>query len=207
MLSCKPSTAQQLEGNNYGQKHIIFLHNRFLETNELDAEHPEYGRVEYKEILKKFKDNSFITLSEKRSTNVNASDYAHYINSQINNLLEDNVPARNITVVGASKGGYIAQYVSTIANNPELNFVFIGSFRESDVEQIPDINWCGNILNIYEKSDHAGESAILRKENSNCSITHYKDLELNTGLQHGFLFKALDEWMTPAMDWADGNYE
>jgi len=206
LFCCKPSTAQNIDNKQNDEKYIFFLHNRFLETNEIDAIHPEYGRVEYKEILQKFKDNGFIALSEKRPTNVNAFDYAQIISRQIDSLLKDNVPAKSITVVGTSKGGYIAQYVSTIANNPDLNFVFIGSFRESDMEQIPDINWCGNVLNIYEMTDPAGISALSRKKASSCEIAHYKDIELNTGLQHGFLFKALDAWMVPAMNWADGDY-
>jgi hypothetical protein len=203
LLSWKSSTAQA----EPSEKYIFFLHNRFLETNQLDAIHPEYGRVEYNEILQKFRNNDFTVVSEKRTSNVNALDYAETIHQQIDSLFNKGVLPNHITVVGTSKGGYIAQYVSTIANNPELNFVFIGSFRKSDMVQIPDINFCGNILNIYEKSDPAGVSAVSRKDTSSCEINHYKDVELNTGLRHGFLFKALDVWMQPAMDWAHGKYE
>jgi hypothetical protein len=205
MLSCKPSVAQQADRNASNDKCIFFLHNRFLETNELDAEHPEYGRVEYHKILEKFKGNGFEVISEKRDSNVNAMRYAQRVNDQIDSLIKIGVPANQITTIGTSKGGYIAQYVSTIANNPELNFVFVGSFRESDIQNMPDINWCGNILNIYEESDPAGNSGLSRKKSSSCDIQNYKDLELTTGLRHGFLFKALDEWMEPAMNWADGN--
>ena len=203
LLSCKKSTGQI----DNSKKYIFFLHNAFLETHELNEEHPEYGRAEYSEILQRFKDNNFNVISEKRTTSVDVADYAMTVVEQIEELIANGIDAINITVIGTSKGGYIAQYVSTIANNPKLNFVFIGCFRESDIQNIPDINWCGKILNIYEKSDPAGNSGLSRKETSSCQIENYEDLELNTGLRHGFLFKALDAWMQPAMDWADGNYE
>lgn len=146
-------------------------------------------------------------ISEKRNGNVNVREYAQAVVLQIDSLLSKGINAQNITIVGTSKGGYIAQYVSTIAENPDLNFVLIGCFQDSDMEEIPDINFCGNILNIYEKTDPFGVSAIARKENSTCTITHFKEIEVNTGLNHGFLYKALKEWMAPTMEWARGNYE
>lgn len=187
--------------------YIFFLHNRFLEERELNESHPEYGRAEYNEILAEFKKNGLKVISEKRNGNVNVREYARGIVNQIDNLIKSGVEPRRITIVGTSKGGYIAQYVSTYANNPDLNFVFIASFRNSDLVNIPEINFCGNILTIYEKTDPLGVSAIERKENSTCEIKHFKEIELNTGMRHGFLFKPLKEWIEPTVKWAKGNYE
>jgi len=185
---------------------IFFLHNRFLETHELNEFHPEYGRTEYKEIISEFQKSGFKVISEKRNENVNAREYAIGIVNQIDSLLKKGIAPRKITIVGTSKGGYIAQYVSTLAENPDLNFVFIASFRNNDIETIPDINYCGKILTIYEKSDPFGVSAIERKRNSSCEIKEFKEIEINTGLGHGFLFKPLKEWIQPTIKWANGNY-
>ena len=185
---------------------IFFLHNRFLETHELNEFHPEYGRTEYKEIISEFQKSGFKVISEKRNENVNAREYAIGIVNQIDSLLKKGIAPRKITIVGTSKGGYIAQYVSTLAENPDLNFVFIASFRNNDIETIPDINYCGKILTIYEKSDPFGVSAIERKRNSSCEIKEFKEIEINTGLGHGFLFKPLKEWIQPTIKWANGNF-
>lgn len=193
--------------NKSENRTIFFLHNRFLEEHELSDSHPEYGRAEYNEIIAEFQKNGFQVICEKRKGNVNVREYARGITSQIDSLLASGTKARNITVIGTSKGGYIAQYVSTLAANPDLNFVFIGCYQDSDIEEFPDINFCGNILTIYENTDPFGVSAVARKENSSCTIRHFKEIELNTGLNHGFLFKAMKEWMDPAMDWAKGNYK
>ena len=193
----------QVDKDNY----IFFLHNRFLEEHELNEVHPEFGRVEYKEIVGEFEKNGFKVITEKRNGNVNASKYAVGIVNQIDSLLKKGVEPKRITIVGTSKGGYIAQYVSTLANNPELNFVFVACFRNSDLVEIPEINFCGNILTIYEKTDPFGVSAHKRRENSNCEITHFKEIELNTKMSHGFLFKPLKEWIEPTIKWANGNYE
>jgi hypothetical protein len=189
------------------QRYIFFLHNKFVEENDLSVPHPEYGKAEYNEILASFRADNFIVYSEKRSKNTNATKYAKKIVKQIKSLLKEGVSPNKITVIGTSKGGYIAQYVSTYLANPDVNFIFIGSFMDRDIEEIPDINFCGNILTIYEKSDIYGVSAIRRKETSKLKINHFKEIELNTSLKHGFLYKALDEWIIPSKKWANGNYE
>lgn len=188
-------------------RYIFFLHNLFLETHELNEVHPEFGRTEYHEILSEFEKNGFRVISEKRNSNIRAREYAVGIVNQIDSLIKKGVNPKTITIVGTSKGGYIAQYVSTFANNPDLNFVFIGSFMKSDIGDIPEINYCGNILTIYEKSDPYGVSAVARKNMSSCEIKHFKEIELNTGMGHGFLFKALKEWIEPTIKWANGNYK
>lgn len=195
------------KNENENEKHLFFLHNRFLEEHKLDELHPEYGRTEYVEILEQFRKAGFKVISEQRKGNVNAREYASKIVAQIDSLIAKGVSPQFITVVGTSKGGYIAQYVSTLANNPDLNFVFIASFTDDDIENLPGINYCGNILTIYEKSDSYGVSAIERFKASNCKNRQFKEVELNTGLQHGFLFKPLDDWINPSVQWANRNYD
>ncbi len=146
------------------QYYIFFLHNKFIEENDLTVKHPEYGRAEYNEILDSFRKSGFIVQSEKRKSNTDVIKYANKIVSQIDSLIKTGVKPNHITVIGTSKGGYIAQYVSTYLKNPDVNFVFIGCFQESDIINKPEINFCGNILTIYEKSDVNGVSALKRKE-------------------------------------------
>lgn len=188
-------------------RYLFFLHNRFLEDHELHELHPEFGRTEYIEIITRFEESGLNVISEIRNENVNAREYALGIVNQIDSLVSNGTKSTNITIVGTSKGGYIAQYVSTLANNPELNFVFVASFMESDIENIPEINYCGNILTIFEITDPFGVSAIARKDNSTCEIEHFKEVEINTGLGHGFLFKPMNEWIEPTIMWANGNFD
>ena len=68
------------------------------------------------------------------------------------------------------------------------------------------INFCGNILTIYDKSDTFGVSAIKRKETSKLKINKFVEVELDTKLKHGFLYKPLKEWIEPSKMWAKRNY-
>jgi hypothetical protein len=186
---------------SYGQNYVFFLHNKFLEENNIETVHPEFGKSEYNEILKEFRNADCIVLSEKRKKNTDVKKYAIKIISQIDSLFNKGVQAKQITVIGTSKGGYIAQYVSTYLKNPDVNFIFIGCFTKSDIREFPDIQFCGRILNIYEKSDNFGVSAIKRKKISKLEIKEFKEIELKTNLKHGFLYKALPEWINPCIEW------
>lgn len=195
------------QAKNENQRYVFFFHNKFVEENALDVAHPEYGKAEYNEILASFRKDNFIVFSEIRKKNTNAADYAEKIVKQIKKLIKKGVSPNKITVIGTSKGGYIAQYISTYLANPDVNFVFIGCFRDIDIEEIPDINYCGNILMIYEESDVLGVDATKRKETSKLKINHFKQIELHTNLKHGFLYKASDNWITPSKKWANGDYD
>ncbi|NRF40415.1 alpha/beta hydrolase [Pedobacter foliorum] len=189
------------------QDYIFFLHNKFAEDHPLTEEHPEYGKTQYLEILSKFKQAGFRVISEKRAPNTDVGAYSKKVVLQIDSLLKLGVKSDHITVIGTSKGGYIAQYVSSTLKNPNLNFVFIGCYRDKDLIAFPGINFCGNILTIYERSDEYGVSAVRRKETSNLKISNFKEIELNTGLKHGFLFKPMKEWINPSIQWARRNYK
>jgi hypothetical protein len=192
------SSGQQATNGRY----IFFLHNKFIEEHEVWEKHPSYGQSAYKEITDRFKKDGFIVLSEKRRAGTDPKNYAGPVAAQIDSLLHTGVAPSNITIVGTSKGGYIAQYVSDISRNPALNFVFIGSSFQDDMKDEPDIKLYGRVLSIIEASD-TGQIALskqLRFKESD--IKKFKEITLHTGLHHGFLFKALDAWILPTEKWA-----
>lgn len=189
----------------HAQDYIYFLHNKFLEEAGLNGVHPEYGKCEYNAILDSFTKRGFKVMSELRPKNTDGIAYANKISRKIDNLVTAGVPPSHITVIGTSKGGYIAQYVSDIQKNKDLNFVFIGSCGDY-LDDEPDLHYYGNILSIYEKSDE-WKSCGQMKEREGNEITRFKEIELNTGMKHGYLYKALPQWIGPAAKWAKQQYD
>src|SRR5579863_9730305 len=94
-------------------KYLFFLHNKFIESHGLMDKHPSYGRVEYQEILDHFKMDGFVVISEKRPAGLDEVVHARKVVGQVDSLLALGIKPANITVVGTSTGGYIAQYVSS----------------------------------------------------------------------------------------------
>ncbi|MBK9248525.1 MAG: alpha/beta hydrolase [Ignavibacteria bacterium] len=188
------------------QKIVFFLHNAFLEHFTIEDVHPEYGKCEYKQILAAFKNSGLTVISEIRPKNTNPKQYSKKIIHQIDSLIARGAKASDITVVGTSRGGYIAQYVSTSLKNKDINYVLIGCCSDEDITDIPEISLSGNILSIYEKSDLMAQSCSKLKEKSK-GVSRFKEIELTSGLKHGFLFKALDAWLAPSIRWAKQEYK
>ena len=195
-----------ISGMAHAQKYVFYLHGKILEDQGPNASNEAFGKYEYENILAGFREEHFVVLSECRKPNTDVKEYAHKIVLQIDSLLKAGALPGNITVVGASKGAAIAMCVSTYLNNPKVNFVFMSSCNDYVLTSFPDIAFSGNILSIYEKSDQGNQSCDKMKNKSARSMPHYKELEINTGLQHGYLYKPISEWMTPVVKWANGNY-
>ena len=183
-------------------KYLFFLHNRFIESHGPLDEHPSYGRAEYQEILARFRKDGFIVLSEKRPDNTDVEIYAGKVKIQIDSLLHAGVRPENITVVGTSKGGYIAQYVSSLSRNQKLNFVFIGSSFKDDMIGVDDITLYGRVLSIAEASDTGRVDLSTQPRFKRSKPETFREILLHTNLHHGFLFKALDAWIVPTEKWA-----
>lgn len=190
----------------YAQHYVFFLHNKFIEENPLNDAHPEYGKADYYQILYAFKRKGFQVISELRPKNTDVRVYAKRVVGQIDSLMAGGAKGSQITVIGTSKGGYIAQFVSSYLKNGDVNYVFIGSCGEEDVTGLPDINFSGNVLSIYEKSDLGMQSCQNMRNRSENVTGRFKEIELSTGLKHGFLFKALPQWIEPSVKWAKRNY-
>ncbi len=192
--------------NASAQQYIFFLHNMFLELQGEEGVHPEYGKAEYSAIKQKFSNAGFVVISELRKRNTDAHEYAEKVSGQIDSLLKKGVNAKDITVVGTSKGSYIAMCVSGLQKNKHLNFVFIACC--SDELLVNDrLRFYGNVLSIYEESDAIGRSCNAQRKQTGDKVVRYKEIELHTGLKHGFLYKPLDEWILPTIKWARQKYK
>ena len=88
---------------------------------------------------------------------------------------------------------------STYLKNRDLNFVFIAACS-ADPGFLKLVDLHGNILSIYEKTDVAQSCTEYRDDGT--GIKAWKEIEVNTGLQHGFLFRPLKEWIEPTIQWA-----
>jgi hypothetical protein len=193
---------QLIRKDKNDKKYLFYLHGRIIEDQGAEnAVSEKFGKYEYQKILKTFEDAGFQVISEARPKDTDADKYADKIVGEIKLLLEAETTAKQITVVGASKGSLIAQLISTRLANKSVNFVLMANCNKW-VEENYQINLHGRILSIYEKSDTIGGNSCESIKNNSKGISEYKEIEINTKLDHGFLYKPLKEWVEPTISWA-----
>ncbi|MBT3339083.1 MAG: hypothetical protein HN855_03205 [Anaerolineae bacterium] len=186
-------------------RYLFYLHGKIIEDQGLPAISPEYGEYQYHNILKTFAKHDFVIISEEREKDTDGVAYAKAVEQQIKDLLEAGVPARNITVVGASKGSYIAIFTSYFLKESEVKFVLLGSCSPSETQNLIDMNihLYGNILSIYDFTDpYAGSCNELFSFSEGKGIDDYNEIVLDIGTGHGILYQPLDEWVLPTLNWA-----
>jgi hypothetical protein len=188
-------------------KYLFYLHGGIIEEQGIPAVSPDYGEYEYQEILEKLGSYGFVVISEQRANNTDEMEYAGRISDQVTTLLNVAVPAANITVVGASKGAAIAVYVSHFLANPEVKFVLLGICHPDMVQGFMENNLFlyGRVLSIYDTADREyGGSCeeFFSFSEHNGGLTRHDEIVLHLGTGHGILYKPLDEWILPIVQWA-----
>lgn len=178
-------------------KYIFYLHG--------SAEESEGHTSKYQASINAISTGSTTVISEvRRDTDPNT--YAKKINQQVNTLISKGVPAKNITVSGFSKGAIIAIAVSTVINNPEVNYVLLAGCSDSLNEKYgvhPHLA-VGRILSIYDVDDVKFGSCSGFINHSD-KVT-FKEIELYTGKGHKLFRipkeKFIKEWRDPLLEWA-----
>lgn len=180
-------------------RYLFYLHGYIVEAGNTRPTSPKFGVYEYEGILETFRQAGLVVISEARRQDREIEPYARKVAGQVRRLLESGVPPEHITVSGASQGAWIAMLASTYLENQNINFVFIaaGSAEEGFLKMV---NLHGNVLSIYEKSDLAQSCESYRADAT--GMNEWKEVEVNTGLKHGFLYRPLKEWIEPAIAWA-----
>ena len=180
-------------------KHIFYLHGRIIEQQGKNAISEQYGKYELDSIITALKVENGIVHAEIRNSNVDYKLYAEKVSKQIDELLESGIEAKNITVIGASKGAIIACNISSLNTNA-INYVFLAGNNDYQ-EMNNDWKFHGQVLCIYDSSDEiAGKNYDYWKAKDNFT-TKFEQIELKTNLGHGFLYKPLNVWMEPTKKW------
>jgi len=181
-------------------RYLFYIHGRIVQEQGRKAVSPQFGSYEYDEILRSFASAGFVVVSEARPRGAEVSPYADRVVTQVRRLLDAGVPARNITVVGASMGGFIAMIVSSRLPAPDIGYVIMGSCSDGAPQEF-DGSLHGDVLSIYEASDTLAQScaAVLKRS---AGVGRQAEIRISTGRRHGFLYRPLPEWMGPAIRWA-----
>ena len=187
------------------KRYMLYLHGRIIEDQGIPAVSAEYGEYQYEAILEKLASHGFTVISEQRQKDTDGMKYAARVAGQVTELLNAGVPAKNITVVGASKGATITIAISSFLANKELNFVLMGTCDQETIQfsKQQRLFLYGNILTIRDSVDGSAGSCEELFSFSEGKISRHEEIVLHVGTGHGILYKPLDEWILPMAQWAE----
>ena len=180
-------------------KHIFYLHGMIIEVQGIHAVSPQFGAYEYTTIIDSLKATGAKIHAEVRTEKTDFNEFGKKISKEIDDLIAKGVAPSDITVIGASKGGMIAMYISDLNIN-KVNYILLGSSSDYARKNF-DWNLHGNILGIYEKSDTVAGNNYQYWIDKSTNASKFEQLQINTGLGHGFLYTPNSAWLNPAKEW------
>jgi pimeloyl-ACP methyl ester carboxylesterase len=188
-------------------RNLIYLHGRIVqERQSTRPKSAEYGYYELEPILQALRDRGFMVTGDMRPRAATVDESADQVVTQVRKLLAARVPADHITVVGASMGASIAFLAATRLQNPGVRFGVLGACLSENVRSLVaelGIGPGGHLLAIREESDELSNPCPAWKGDPKAPNLAAREIVLNTGLRHGFLYRPLPEWLNPIADWAD----
>lgn len=207
LVVCLAGASGSLGAGQRSPRHLIYLHGRIVQqTQSARPHHPQYGFYEMDKILGAFRDRGFAVSGEIRPKDEALSDSVDRVVEQVRGMLVSGVRAADITVVGASMGGEIALLTSARLQNHDLRFCVLGVCLADSARRIVAETGkgpSGRVLSIREASDELNRGCPAWKNDLQTPpVLVARELVLNTGLGHGFLYRPLPEWMDPVVDWA-----
>jgi pimeloyl-ACP methyl ester carboxylesterase len=189
-------------------RHLIYLHGRIVQEQQNPRpHHPRFGYYELAEIRDAFRERGFAVIGEMRPRSASVSDSADLVVEQVRRLLRSGVPADHVTVLGGSMGAAIALVASTRLQDPNLRFGLLGACLSDSVRGLladEGKGPIGRLLSIREASDESTADCPPWKNDSEPRAPLFaREIVLNTGLSHGFLYRPLPEWVNPVVKWAE----
>ena len=182
-------------------RYLFYLHGRIIEVQGPDAVSADFGRYEYRRILETFADRGFVVVAEVREDGA-GREFAVATARQVRRLLDAGVPTQNITVVGFSKGGYLALGVSAIVASEEVGYAILAGCG-SDPGWIarlgPRIR--GRFLSLLDRSDRLSPSCEPLFAGAEL-VSDKNEHVFDTGLDHGLFYQPREDWVDRVAGWA-----
>ncbi|MEM9233433.1 MAG: hypothetical protein AAGA69_04250 [Pseudomonadota bacterium] len=188
--------------NAVNQHHVFYLHGRIVEDG-LPAVSPQFGEYQYHDILSAL-DTAEITVHAKvRTSDISVGTAADEVLDTITLLLSMGVAPDQITVIGASKGAYIASLVSHRSANKDLRFVLLAGCSAGVVQYMldNDIHLYGDILAVRDVADTEMAGSCEDIFNASPGIGYHTEVITRMGNGHGLIYRPYKEWMVPALKW------
>ncbi len=182
------------------KRYFFYLHGLIVEEAGIRPWSEEHGYYEYQLILEEIAREGFIVISEAREKGTQIIPYAEKVASQIKKLLANKVLAENITIVGASKGGIISAYLSTMLQEKTINYVFLAGLFEKCLTD-ENLKLYGNVLSIHDRSDKLSITPSLYFQRSD-GLGEFEEIVLSLNIGHGLIYRPYREWIDPTLQWS-----
>lgn len=178
-------------------KYIFYLHG--------SVEESKGSTKKYQKAVNAISSSGATVISEVRGK-TKPTKYTEKLKSQVEMLIGNGVPAKNITITGFAKGAIITLAASVVIDNPRINYVLLGGCSEGLNEKfhVDSSKAVGRLLSIYDSGDDKfGSCEGIVKPSGKLT---FKEIVLDSGKGRKVFRipkrKFIKLWRNPLVEWA-----
>lgn len=201
------------------KKFLFFQHGLSVEQLGPDSYSKEFRKTyDTTGLTRTFAKAGYLVIAEFRPRGSRVGAYADKIAAQISQLLAAGVPAKNIAVVGHSKGGYIALATATRLANPEISYALLAGCALPSARDIGGADaramydkliadtqgqLKGRFLSQYDTTDAwMGSCGELRAANTGLTMEETAiQSGYAPGMGHSLFYTPEPVWVEPLLKW------
>jgi len=180
---------------------IFYLHGQIIEDQGPRPTHPQWGLYDYPAVVDALGSKGATVVSEVRDSGTDIREYARGVAKQIEEQIAAGTSPGRIVVVGFSKGGTIAVFVSSYLKKSDVSYVLLAACGDW-MSSRPEIELTGHVLSIVEDSDRPDRSCGVLTDGDN-SFSSFDELTIATGKEHGAFYLPRSEWLDPIFSWIE----
>ncbi len=200
MQAKNPNILQQVPDNpDSSKRYLFYLHGLIVEEAGIRPRSAEHGYYEYELILEALAGEGFVVISEAREKGTGIIAYAEKITAEVRKLLANGISPEAITIVGASKGGIISAYASTMLQEKKIHYVFLASLFEKCLKD-ENLKLYGKVLSIHDRSDKQSITPALFFQRSE-GLGQFAEIVVTLDIGHGLIYRPYREWLDPLLEW------
>lgn len=180
-------------------RYLFYLHGLIIEEAGIRPKSEEHGYYEYQLILEELAKEGFTVISEAREKDTQVLSYAEKAVAQVKKLLGNGVAPDNIVIVGASKGGIISAYISSMLQEKDIHYLFLAGLFEKCLTD-KNLKLYGDVLSIHDRSDKLSITPNLYFQRSE-GLGKFREIVVTLDIGHGLIYRPYREWIDPLLEW------
>lgn len=179
-----------------GASYVFFYHGAIAEGTKGNPVSEKYGEYDFSGLKQALDSDDYYLIADIREKNISVKAHAEKLAEAVSSLLDKGIPAKNISLVGFSRGGGIVATAAGLIDNQDIRYVLLASCPRTP-------GWPpfrGRLLSLYEKNDSlAGSCAFLAEATP--KVDEFKEIVLESGLGHGEFYRPQQRWLGPVRAW------
>lgn len=186
---------EQIDANDH---YVFYSHGLIVEGDNPTPVHGRWGKYDFPAVKQALQDDAYNLIAYHRPKATKPREFAIRLAADIDKLVKQGVPYKNITVLGFSRGGEITALTSNIVASNDMNIIILAACAGL-LKADTSIKLYGNVYSIYETSDGVGSCQFVIDRSPN--VQHFSELAISTGLEHGAFYQPIPQWVEPLKSW------